>query len=255
VAGVFRTNFAEYDSEWIFVEREALRNLARMPGEANVVEIGLSAIPDAGRLAAAGGAVRRLLAAAGLSRALSLSAPEPSGRDRAVEAVRAAAGEKFSVADTLSMNGGLFEALFVQKVILFIVIGLIVGVSTFNVVATLVMTVQEKKRDIGILSSMGAPPRLLSRVFLWLGGMLGGAGVAAGVAFGVLVCWAVTTFRLLSFPPGVARIYFVSYIPFRVDPSDLLWIVTCSAVAILAASVFPAWRAARLDVAEALRYE
>ncbi len=222
VAKIFRTNFAEYDSEWIFCAREALQALSRMPGNANVVEIGLAA---------------------------------PKDRARALAAIRVAAGQGFSVADTLSMNGGLFAALRVQQTTLFLVIGLIVAVSTFNLVATLVMRVQEKKRDIGVLSSLGAEPGFFSRVFVWVGALLGAAGVAAGVAFGSLVCWAVTTFRLLSFPPGVAQIYFVSFIPFRVRAQDLAAIVGFAAAAILLASWLSARRAARVNVAEALRYE
>jgi lipoprotein-releasing system permease protein len=222
VAGVFRTNFAEYDSEWIFLDRETLRDLSRMTGAANVVEVDL--VPGA-------------------------------DRDKALAAIRSAAGERFSAADTLSLNGGLFAALKVQQTTLFLVISLIVGVSTFNVVATLIMTVREKTRDIGVLSSIGATPRFFSRVFLWLGALLGGTGVAVGVAFGSLICWAATAFRLLSFPPGVAEIYFVSFIPFRVRPLDLGLIVASSAAVILLASAVPAWRASRLEIAEALRYE
>ena len=222
VARIFRTNFAEYDAGWVFCDRETLRALSRMAGGANVVEVRLDA---------------------------------SSARDAILRAIRAAAGEKFSVADTLSMNSGLFAALRVQQTTLFLVIGLIVAVSTFNVVATLVMTVQEKKRDIGVLSSLGAEPRFFSRVFLWFGAALGGAGVLAGVAFGSLLCWAATAFRLLRFPPGVAEIYFVSYIPFLVVPLDLAVIVIFSAITIFLASWVPARRAARVDIAEALRYE
>jgi lipoprotein-releasing system permease protein len=222
VARTFRTNFAEYDSEWIFCDREALRALSRTPGAANVIEVKLDA--------------RR-------------------GEKGIPRAIRDAAGEKFSVADTLSMNSGLFAALKVQQTTLFLVIGLIVAVSTFNVVATIVMTVQEKQRDIGVLSSLGAEPRFFSRVFVWFGGLLGAAGVAAGVAFGTFVCWALTTFRLLSFPPGVAEIYFVSYIPFRVRGIDLALIMGFAGAAILLAAWLPARRASRMDIAEALRYE
>jgi ABC-type lipoprotein release transport system permease subunit len=79
--------------------------------------------------------------------------------------------------------------------------------------------------------------------------------VLVGILFGVVMCWAATTFKLLSFPPGIAEIYFVSFIPFRVRPGDLAAILLFSAVAILLASWVPARRAARLDIAEALRYE
>jgi len=222
VARVFRTNFSEYDSEWIFLARDELRSLSHVPGRANVVEVKLRSIDDTERIA---GQIAR------------------------------AAGAGFSISDWRSMNGSLFSALFIQQVTLFIVIGLIVAVSTFNVVAALVMTVQEKKRDIGVLTALGAERGLVTKVFLTLGAILGGAGVVAGIAFGVLVCWTMTRFRLLSFPPGVAEIYFVSFIPFLVRARDVAAIVGCSAVAIFVASWIPARRAARIDVAEALRYE
>jgi lipoprotein-releasing system permease protein len=222
VARIFRTNFSEYDTEWVFLDREELRRLARMEGRANVVEVRLESLAET---------------------------------EAASAAIGRAAGNGYSVSDWRSMNGGLFAALAIQQTTLFLVIGLIVAVSTFNVVATLVMTVQEKKRDIGVLTTLGAEPRFFSRVFLALGALLGGAGVLSGVLFGVLVCWVMTRFRLLSFPPGVAEIYFVSYIPFLVRARDLAAIVGFSALAILLASWLPARRAASIDIADALRYE
>ncbi len=222
VGRIFRTNFSEYDSEWIFLDREELRQLARMPGLANVFEVRLDDIRDT---------------------------------EAAAAAIGAAAGNGYSVSDWRSMNGGLFSALAIQQTTLFLVIGLIVAVSTFNIVATLVMTVQEKKRDIGVLTALGAEAGFFSRVFLSLGAFLGGAGVVAGIAFGVLICWVTTRFRLLSFPPGVAEIYFVSYIPFLVRLKDIAAIVGFAAVVILLASWWPARRASRIDIADALRYE
>ena len=222
VSRIFRTNFSEYDTEWVFMDREELRRLSRMPGQANVIEIRLDTTRDT---------------------------------EEATAAIAAAAGNAYSVSDWRSMNGGLFSALALQQTILFLVIGLIVAVSTFNIVATLVMTVQEKKRDIGVLAALGAEPGFFRRVFVALGALLGGTGVLAGVAFGVLVCWTMTRFRLLSFPPGVAEIYFVSYIPFLVRAGDLALIVGFALLAIFVASLVPAWRASRIDISEALRYE
>ena len=222
VAGIFRTNFYESDSELVFLDRDVLRRLARMEGQANVIEIKLDTIRDT---------------------------------ESAARAIGNAAGREFSVTDWRSLNSGLFSALAIQQTTLFFVIGLIVAVSTFNIVATLVMTVQEKKRDIGVLTALGADPGFFQRVFVTLGALLGGAGVVAGIAFGALVCWVMTEFRLLRFPPGVAEIYFVSFIPFRVRPLDLLSIVAFSLAVILLASGIPARRAGRIDVAEALRYE
>lgn len=222
VARIFRTNFYESDSELVFLDREVLRSLARMEGVANVIEVKLDTIRDT---------------------------------EGAARSIAEAAGREFSVTDWRSLNTGLFSALRIQQITLFFVIGLIVAVSTFNIVATLVMTVQEKKRDIGILTALGAEPGFFPRVFLLLGGLLGGAGVIAGTAFGALVCWLMTAFRLLRFPPGVAEIYFVSYIPFIVRPLDVAAIVAFAGAVILLASWVPARRAGRVDIAEALRYE
>ncbi|HEV8231502.1 MAG TPA: ABC transporter permease [Thermoanaerobaculia bacterium] len=222
VARIFRTNFYESDSELVFLNRNALRRLAHMEGEANVIEIKLDTIRDT---------------------------------ESAARAIGEAAGKEFSVTDWRSLNTGLFSALAIQQTTLFFVIGLIVAVSTFNIVATLVMTVQEKKRDIGVLTALGAEPRFFSQVFLLLGALLGGVGVLTGTLFGWLVCWVMTAFRLLRFPPGVAEIYFVSFIPFLVRPLDVAAIVGFSSAVILLASWVPARRAGRIDIAEALRYE
>jgi len=222
VARIFRTNFYESDSELVFLDREVLRGLARMEGQANVIEVKLDTIRET---------------------------------EAAARQIGEAAGKEFSVTDWRSLNTGLFSALEIQQTTLFFVIGLIVAVSTFNIVSTLVMTVQEKKRDIGVLTALGAEPRFFPRVFLILGALLGGAGIVGGIAFGALVCWVMTAFRLLSFPPGVAEIYFVSFIPFLVRPLDVAAIVGFSAAVILAAAWLPARRAARIDIAEALRYE
>jgi lipoprotein-releasing system permease protein len=222
VGRIFKTNFAEYDAEWIFLDRETLRKLSGLEAPADVVEVKLDTIRDT------------------------------EGASRAIEK---AAGPGFSVTDWRRMNSGLFSALAIQQTTLFLVIGLIVMVSTFNVVATLVMTVQEKKRDIGVLSALGAEPRFFSRVFLLLGALLGGSGIGAGVLLGWAICRAATALRVLSFPPGVAEIYFVSFIPFLVRAVDVAAIVGFSALAVLAASWVPARRAARVNIADALRYE
>ena len=154
------------------------------------------------------------------------------------------------------MNGGLFSALAIQQTTLFLVIGLIVAVSTFNVVATLVMTVQEKKRDIGVLSTLGAEPRFFSRVFLWLGALLGGSGVVAGNPLRVarLLGGDALPAAVLSAGRGgdlLRLVHPVSRPRRSTSPRSSAF----PALAILVASWVPARRAARIDIAEALRYE
>jgi lipoprotein-releasing system permease protein len=222
VGKIFRTNFFEYDSEWIFLPLEQARLLTGLRSAANVLEIKLDSLDHT---AAATAAIRRIL------------------------------GDGFTATDWRSLNSSLFSALTLQRITLFLVIGLIVAVSTFNIVATLVMSVQEKKRDIGALSALGAPPGMFPRVFLRLGILLGGAGVIFGLLFGSIACAVITRFRLISFPPEVAQIYFVSFVPFLVRGRDLLLIALFSMAAVVLAAISPARRAARLDIAEALRYE
>jgi lipoprotein-releasing system permease protein len=222
VARIFRTNFYEYDAGWVFLRRDELRAFAQLSVPATVLEIRLDTIADTAE---------------------------------ATSAIRDAVGEGYSVTDWESMNGNLFSALRIQQITLFLLIGLIVAVSAFNIVATLVMTVQEKKRDVGVLTSLGAEPRVFTRMFLWLGAMLGGLGIGVGLLFGTLICRFVTATHLISFPPGVAEIYFISYVPFVVRWSDLAVITVFSFLVVVLASLLPARRAARLDIAEALRYE
>lgn len=222
VAKVFRTNFYEYDSEWIFLDRGAARALLDLPSPANVLEIKLDTIENTAQ---------------------------------ATERIRELLGDRYTATDWRSLNGSLFSALTLQKITLFLVIGLIVAVSTFNIVATLVMNVQEKRRDIGAMSALGAPPPLFTGIFLRLGALLGGAGVALGLLLGTIVCVALTRGRFVSFPPEVAEIYFVSYVPFLVRVRDLLAVTVFSLAVITAASYFPARRASRVNIADALRYE
>lgn len=222
VASVYKTGFHEFDASWVFLDLDSARELFDMQGSANLIEIDMTAGADL---------------------------------DATAAAVAAATGERFAVTTWKQMNGQLFELLRMQQFVLFIVLGLIVFVSTFNIVSTLVMTAHEKRREIGILASMGATRSLIRRIFVWYGLLVGIGGTAIGIGLGVVVCWILTRFELVSFGPEIAQVYFVSSIPFVTRPLDLAVIASFTIVVSLLASIIPSARAARLQPVDALRHE
>ena len=222
VTNVFDTGFYEYDARWLFIDLREAERLTNMPGAANIIEVKL-----------APGAVI----------------------DNVINAIQQRTGNRYAVSDWRDLNKPLFSMLKMQQIVLFIVIGLIVFVSTFNIVSTLIMTVHEKRREIGILTSMGAEQKTVARIFVWYGSMVGFAGTATGIFLGTLVCWLITRFELVSFPPEIAEVYFVSSIPFITRVMDLAIIAAFSLVVSFAATIMPSLRAAKLNPVEALRHE
>ncbi len=221
VTNVFDTGFYEYDARWMFIDLGDAQQLAGSAG-ANLVEVKLKPGADLERVS------------------------DDIGRRTF---------NRYAVSDWRDMNRQLFSMLKLQQLVLFIVIGLIVFVSTFNIVSTLIMTVHEKRREIGILSSMGERSKNIRRIFLWYGTMVGIAGTVAGIVIGTVVCWIITRFELISFPPEIAEVYFVSSIPFITRPLDLSLIALFTLAVSFLATVLPAARAARLNPVDALRHE
>jgi lipoprotein-releasing system permease protein len=102
---------------------------------------------------------------------------------------------------------------------------------------------------------MGADAGMVRRIFIWYGTMVGLTGTALGVGLGTLICWVITRYELLQFPPEIAEVYFVSSIPFVTRPEDLAVIAAFSISVSFLATILPSMRAARLNPVEALRYE
>jgi lipoprotein-releasing system permease protein len=222
VVNVFDTGFYEFDAHWLFVDLAEAQALLGPGSSANLLEVKL--------------------------------APEAE-LDRTVTAIEKVAGDRYAVSDWREINRQLFSMLQFQQEVLFVVIGLIVFVSTFNIVSTLIMTVHEKRKEIGILSSMGAERSMVRRVFIWYGTIVGVVGTVTGIAIGSVICWVITRYELVSFPPEIAQVYYVSSIPFITRGRDLAIIAGFSIAVSFLSTIVPSMRAARLNPVEALRYE
>jgi lipoprotein-releasing system permease protein len=161
-------------------------------------------------------------------------------------------GPGYQVQDWTELNRELYSALWLEKVGLSLAIGLIVLVAALNIVASLVLLVMEKSRDIAILRTMGAPAGAIRRIFVYQGLTIGLIGTIAGAILGVVASVVADKKQLIQLPGDV---YQITHVPFRVLPLDVA-VVVVSAIAIcLVATLYPSRQAGRLDPAEALRHQ
>ena len=164
------------------------------------------------------------------------------------------------VRDWTRTNRNWFDAVQIEKRLMFIILTLIVAVAAFNLVSTLVMTVTDKRADIAILRTLGASPRSIMGIFMVQGAASGVIGTLAGVGLGLLIAFNVDVIvpaieRMLhvSFLPG--SVYLISRMPSEPQSADIVPIVVISLILAFIATLYPSWRASRVQPAEALRYE
>ncbi len=169
-------------------------------------------------------------------------------------------GPQVQVRDWTSTNRNWFSAVQLEKRLMFIILTLIVAVAAFNLVSTLVMTVTDKQSDIAILRTLGASPRSVMGIFMVQGAMAGVIGTFAGVVFGLLIAFNVGTLVAaleavlrVSFLPS--SVYLISRMPSDPQQADIVPIVVISLLLSFVATIYPSWRASRVQPAEALRYE
>ncbi|HWT08372.1 MAG TPA: FtsX-like permease family protein, partial [Roseomonas sp.] len=228
VAAIFEVGMQDYDGAFVFLPLEAAQVFFQRRGMASQVEVYLRD-PDAARTVA-------------------------------FQIRQALAGRPIGIMDWQNANSGFFQIVQVQRNVMFLILTLIILVAAFNIVSSLIMLVKDKGRDIAILRTMGAGRGAILRIFLLCGAAVGGVGTLAGLAIGLLFCANIETIRqaLMSatgttiFDP---EIYFLTRIPAVVDPLEVVQVVGLGFLLSLLATIFPSWRAARLDPVEALRNE
>ncbi len=227
VVGIFEVGMSEYDSSFVFMPLEAAQLYFKMPGAASDIEI---TVDDPDRITAA------------------------------VDAIQAKIGSNYRFVDWQQANSSFFGAIQVERNVMFLILTLIIVVAAFNIISGQIMLVKDKGRDIAILRTMGATRGMIMRIFLLSGASIGVFGTALGFGIGLAFADNIESIRqwlqgLLHTRLFPEEIYFLSQLPAIVDPGEVTTVVVMSLTLSLLATLYPSWRAARLDPVEALRYE
>ena len=171
---------------------------------------------------------------------------------RIADQIAADFGTDYVTSDWGDLNQQLYSALLLEKIGMGIGIGLIVMVAALNIVASLILLVMEKTRDIAILKTMGASSKSITLIFLLQGSIIGVLGTLVGAILGTTAAYVLDRYKLITIPSDV---YQVSYLPFKLLPWDLFTVVVVAIFVCFLATLYPSRQAARLDPAQALRYE
>ncbi len=166
--------------------------------------------------------------------------------------IRAAAGKGYSTNTWIELNRPLFSALRLERLAMFIAIGLIVLVASLNIVSTLTLMVIEKNRDIAIITAMGGTSRTIMRIFILQGLIIGTVGTVIGDIVGCIAVWYLDAYKVFPLEP---QVYSIPYVPFRLELPDVIMISFVALVISFLATLYPARAASRLDPIEAIRYE
>jgi lipoprotein-releasing system permease protein len=217
VAGVFEAGMFEYDSSLAYVSIKQAQEFFNMGDAVTGIEVKVADVFAA---------------------------------DRIAQVIERTIGFPYWARDWMKLNKNLFSALKMEKFMMFVLLVLVVIVASFNIVSTLTMIVVEKHREIAILKAMGATGKAVMRIFMLNGLVIGVVGTAIGIPLGYGFCWAIQEFYTL---PG--DVYYLSHIPVNIKGMDVLTVAISAITITFLATIHPCRQAARLDPAEAIRYE
>jgi lipoprotein-releasing system permease protein len=219
VSGIFKSGMYEYDSSLAYIALGEAQKIVRIGDKVTGIEIRVQDLYRAGAIA---------------------------------RSIGESLGFPYFTRDWMRMNRNLFAALKLEKVAMFIILTLIVLVAAFNIASTLIMMVMDKHKDIAILKSMGATSRSIKKIFVLEGLIIGIVGTCLGVCGGALLCWLLAQYKFIELPGDV---YYISTLPVRMELLDVAIISFGAIIISFMATLYPARQAARLDPAQALRYE
>ncbi len=227
IVGTFNVGMFEYDSGFVFMPLEAAQTYFKLPDSVTQIEIFLDN-PD----------------------------QVPATRN----AIFAKAGASVRVYDWQQANSSFFNAIQVERNVMFLILTLIILVAAFNIISSLIMLVKDKGRDIAVLRTMGATRGMIMRIFFLSGASVGVVGTVFGTLLGVWFATNIEGIRqfiqsIIGRELFAAEIYFLTQLPARVDPGEVVTVVLMALGLSFAATIYPSWRAANLDPVEALRYE
>jgi lipoprotein-releasing system permease protein len=227
ISAIFELGMSEYDKTMIFMPLKESQRYFSKGDEADVLEV----VVD-----------------------------DPERIDDYATAIRAAGGPTTNLTDWRQKNETFFTVLEVERNVMFIILSLIILVAALNIISGMMMLVKDKGRDIAVLRTMGASKSSVMRVFLITGASIGVVGTLAGLVLGIVFCWNIESIRqFVSWLTGTAmfdpNVYYLTKLPAEINPVETAWIVFMALALSVLATLYPSWRASKLDPVEALRYE